>query len=219
MSNENVSSVSGRMYKRCRKGVFFYQDFLIQEYKSFGFLDLLESEGGETFADLDTGLDENLLELCLFRFDSINVCLFAKSNVDELGFYKVLVSLIDGFDLASEVHFGSAAEEILVKVEVGIESSSSALVPFLVNLVEVLSDHIANALVIFVAWREYLRKKKLLSLLQIDDLLTYFVWNKVAVYHLIDKSEASRKLADRTVGVKGDHEMICWQLDPVPPLF
>ena len=99
-------------------------------------------------------LPERLL-LCedsAFTHDSINVRLFAESDVDELGLDEVLVALIDGFDLASEVHLGSAAEEILVEVEIWIESSSSALVPFLVNLVEVLCDHVADALVIFVAF-------------------------------------------------------------------
>ena len=88
----------------------------------------------------------------IFTHDIIYVRLFAESDVDELGLDKVLVAFIDCFDFASKVHLGSAAEEVLVEVEVGVESSASALVPFFVNLVEVLFDHIADALVIFVAF-------------------------------------------------------------------
>lgn len=81
--------------------------------------------------------------------------LFAESDVDELSLDKILVAFIDCFDFASKIYLGGASEEILVEIEVGVQSSTSALVPFLVNLVEVLFDHIADALVIFVAfWRD-----------------------------------------------------------------
>ena len=84
--------------------------------------------------------------------DVVDVRLLAESNVNKLSLNEVLVSLVDSLDLSGVVNLRCVTKEVFVKIEVGVEGSTAALVPFLVDLVEMLGNHVADAFVIFVAF-------------------------------------------------------------------
>ena len=84
--------------------------------------------------------------------DVIDVRLLAESNIHKLSLNEVFVSLVDSLDLSGIVNLRCVAKEVFVKIEIGVEGSTAALMPFLVDLVEMLGNHVADALVIFVAF-------------------------------------------------------------------